>query len=149
MPLINPYYFPQSKGERNYHIFYQLLAGASAELRKELHLDNCTTDDFHCVNQVIAMCGPPTPPFTHSPQRTLCTNQSGCTTLRDADDGEDFAALQNALNVMGFGAQQVTDTSGSAMAMLVANTLATAGPLALPMRWSAVAPVQCNLRASR
>lgn len=65
----------QSKGERNYHIFYQMIAGAMAnpELKKQLMLQKASS--FHYLNQ------------------------SGCYTLEDVDDTVMFDQLRLALQV--------------------------------------------------
>lgn len=39
----------QSTMERNYHIFYQLIAGADSAMKKRLHLK--APSDFHYLNQ--------------------------------------------------------------------------------------------------
>lgn len=61
----------QQGGERNYHIFYQLLAGASEELRERLRLPTLEEEEkagrFHYLAQ------------------------SGCTCVEGMDDAEDFA----------------------------------------------------------
>ena len=61
----------QQGGERNYHIFYQLLAGASEELRERLRL--------------------PTLEEEEKAGRFYYLAQSGCTRVEGMDDAEDFA----------------------------------------------------------
>ena len=65
----------QAKDERNYHIFYQLLAGGGAnpEMREEL--------------------------FLQSPSNYTYLNQSGCYTLDGVNDREMFDQLRLALQV--------------------------------------------------
>ncbi|KXJ11656.1 Unconventional myosin-Ib [Exaiptasia diaphana] len=67
----------QSKGERNFHIFYHLLSGGSDELLKTLHLDR-NFDNYRYLNQ------------------------SGCTTLDSKNDKEDFMVVEKAMKVVGF-----------------------------------------------
>ena len=65
----------QSKGERNYHVFYQMIAGAmvNPELNRQLMLQKASS--FHYLNQ------------------------SGCYTLDDVDDSVMFDQLRLALQV--------------------------------------------------
>ena len=65
----------QSKGERNYHVFYQMIAGAmtNPELKRQLMLEKPSS--FHYLNQ------------------------SGCYTLDDVDDDAMFDQLRLALQV--------------------------------------------------
>eukprot|EP01107_Rhizomastix_libera_P005952 TRINITY_DN20054_c0_g1_i1.p1 TRINITY_DN20054_c0_g1~~TRINITY_DN20054_c0_g1_i1.p1 ORF type:complete len:2118 (-),score=766.83 TRINITY_DN20054_c0_g1_i1:95-6448(-) len=65
----------QHKDERNYHIFYQLVAGASNELKNKLHLRDAT--DYNFINQGKRF------------------------QLEGVDDAEDFKALKNSLGIMG------------------------------------------------
>jgi myosin V len=73
----------QSENERNFHIFYQLCAGASEEQREALHLGE--VHEYHYVNQ------------------------GNCFTLRHVDDRDEFEATQRAMRVLGFG-DDVADT---------------------------------------
>lgn len=41
----------QAKGERNFHIFYQLLAGASPEMRQQFRLENAQA--YNYLSQVF------------------------------------------------------------------------------------------------
>ena len=41
----------QERGERNFHVFYQLIAGASPDLRERLHLTQ-DPGDYHYLRQV-------------------------------------------------------------------------------------------------
>lgn len=61
----------QQGGERNYHIFYQLLAGASETLRKQLHLP--AESDKDKANKFYYLA------------------QSGCTQVEGIEDADDFA----------------------------------------------------------
>lgn len=67
----------QSADERNYHVFYQMIAGAMAsqELRRELHLEPASTFAY--------------------------LNQSGCYTLDGVSDSDMFDQLRLALQVGG------------------------------------------------
>ncbi|KAH3757251.1 myosin II heavy chain [Pelomyxa schiedti] len=65
----------QHPGERNFHIFYQLLSGANADLSSKLHLD--TADRFLLLNQ-------------------------GNVGIQAKDDAIGFERTQNSLAVLGF-----------------------------------------------
>ena len=66
----------QTKGERNYHIFYQLLAGADSNLRSRLHLGR--VEDYRLLNQ------------------------SGCSVIEDVDDAAEFRDVIAALVTLQF-----------------------------------------------
>ncbi|KAI8141285.1 P-loop containing nucleoside triphosphate hydrolase protein [Fennellomyces sp. T-0311] len=69
----------QPKTERNYHIFYQLCAGAPTSERKDFHLGDYTT--FHYLNQ------------------------SGTGTIPGVDDAYEFEVTQRALSTVGLSLQ--------------------------------------------
>jgi myosin heavy subunit len=64
----------QAKDERNFHIFYQLIAGATPEEKSKLHLTRC--EDFHFVNQ------------------------SGAITVKGTDDGKEFEHSCRAFDIL-------------------------------------------------
>lgn len=66
----------QAKDERNYHVFYQLLAGGAVnpEMKQELYLEPAKTFSY--------------------------LNQSGCYTLDGVSDAEMFDQLRLALQVL-------------------------------------------------
>jgi len=69
----------QAKGERNYHIFYEILAGASQGIKKQMYLDGLHAQDFKM------------------------TSKSGVYTRRDGvQDGDTYHALMDAMDTMGF-----------------------------------------------
>uniref|UniRef100_A0A8C5SNY4 Unconventional myosin-X-like n=1 Tax=Laticauda laticaudata TaxID=8630 RepID=A0A8C5SNY4_LATLA len=73
----------QNPGERNYHIFYALLAGVSGEQREGLHL--------------------------LEPKNYRYLSQSGCIINEDLDDQEMFSKVMTAFEVMGFGSEEIRD----------------------------------------
>lgn len=91
----------QTKGERNYHIFYQLCAGAPVELRQQLRITS--PDDFHYLRHGCTQY------FCSLDSEKLLKNNSQSKEhqskgpLRDPviDDAKDFSNLDRALRLMG------------------------------------------------
>ena len=73
----------QPQTERNYHIFYQLCAGAPLKERKDLGLDT-DTSKFHYLKQ-----GGP-----------------AAATINGVDDAEEFRTTQTALSTIGIGIEK-------------------------------------------
>ena len=71
----------QTEGERNYHIFYMLIAGADENTQSEFALDD--------------------PVFFHY------LNQSGCEAIEGVDDGKDYEEVNHALNILGFSEEEI------------------------------------------
>ncbi|TMW63803.1 hypothetical protein Poli38472_002744 [Pythium oligandrum] len=72
----------QAESERNYHIFYEIVAGASSEERERWQLMD--PSEFHYLNQ------------------------STCVQRKDGvNDAEQFQLLKNAMNVMGFSVEDM------------------------------------------
>ncbi|MGK3741378.1 MAG: myosin-5 [Bacillariaceae sp.] len=85
----------QAPGERNYHIFYELLAGLSQQERKELLIENYVPNDFRM------------------------TGCSGTFDRRDGvDDKETFHDLRTAFLSVGFSESQQKDLFSVACALL-------------------------------
>ncbi|RYH31015.1 hypothetical protein EON65_03685 [archaeon] len=74
----------QSKDERNYHAFYQLLQGATIETLQRYHLQE--------------------PGKQGRPDLSVFSyiNQSGCITIDDVDDADDFRIMNEAFADVGF-----------------------------------------------
>jgi len=70
----------QAANERNFHVFYQLIAGATPEEKTKLHLSRC--EDFNFLNQ------------------------SGCTTVKYTDDSKEFEHTQRAFDILSVTAEQ-------------------------------------------
>uniref|UniRef100_A0A8C7CV03 Unconventional myosin-IXAa-like n=1 Tax=Oncorhynchus kisutch TaxID=8019 RepID=A0A8C7CV03_ONCKI len=71
----------QEHNERNYHVFYYLLAGATEEERKAFHL--LKPEDYHYLNQCLLL-------------------QQDCLTVEGEDLKHDFERLQLAMDMVGF-----------------------------------------------
>ena len=67
----------QSPGERNYHIFYQLLEGSNPELRSNLKLDGLTWKDFEYLKVAVG-------------------------SIENVDDSVEFAETVESLKIAGF-----------------------------------------------
>jgi myosin-5 len=90
----------QMEGERNYHIFYELLEGLSDEELNTYHLTNYTVEDF------------------------IMTNQSGTYDRRDGvSDYDTFESLVVAMDTMGFSKDEQTDIFSLVCALLHASNL--------------------------
>eukprot|EP00900_Chrysochromulina_parva_P008310 jgi/Chrpa1/17480/Chrysochromulina_OHIO_Genome00007564-RA len=74
--LEKPRVIQQNEGERNYHVFYQLMAGLSDDERKEIHLD-------------VAI------------DKLALLNQSGCVAIEGVDDHEEMQATRGAMHAIG------------------------------------------------
>ena len=70
----------QEKDERNYHVFYQIIFGAPAEVIRELRLQDMAAN----------------------PQSVQFINQSGCVHVETINDERDYRDMQNAFVQMGF-----------------------------------------------
>ena len=75
----------QERGERNYHIFYQLLCGERSELLQELGLGATAI----------------------SPARNVYLGMGECVSIVDIDDGADFDVTKEAYASLGFTAEDV------------------------------------------
>jgi myosin-7 len=73
----------QSAGERNYHVFFQLCAGASDEERTMLHLPSAGAAAFRILTR------------------------GGCLTVDGQNDASDYAELRHAMSVLNFDANEV------------------------------------------
>uniref|UniRef100_A0A671QSZ3 Unconventional myosin-IXa-like n=1 Tax=Sinocyclocheilus anshuiensis TaxID=1608454 RepID=A0A671QSZ3_9TELE len=83
----------QEHNERNYHVFYYLLAGASEEERTLFHLKK--PEEYHYLNQM-----------TKKPHRlhweNYYENEPDCFTVEGEDLKHDFERLQLAMEMVGF-----------------------------------------------
>ncbi|XP_077539631.1 myosin heavy chain 95F jaguar [Haemaphysalis longicornis] len=91
----------QTKGERNYHIFYQLCAGAPNELRQQLRITS--PDDFNYLRHGCTQyfCSAESEKLLKNNSRSKEHQSKG--PLRDPviDDAKDFSNLDRALQLMG------------------------------------------------
>lgn len=71
----------QNTDERNYHIFYQLIAGADSAMKKRLHL--------------------------RPPSEYNYLNQSGCSVIDGVDDAAEFREVLQAMNTLQFSSSTV------------------------------------------
>ena len=74
----------QEKDERNYHVFYQLLRGATPALLQELGLQELSAQ----------------------PETARFINQSGCIKIENVDDASDFHEVNEAFTEIGFTAEE-------------------------------------------
>ncbi|XP_040888814.1 unconventional myosin-IXAa isoform X3 [Toxotes jaculatrix] len=83
----------QEHNERNYHVFYYLLAGASEEERTAYHLKK--PEEYHYLTQMTKT--------THQPHwDSYCESEPDCFTVEGEDLKHDFERLQLAMEMVGF-----------------------------------------------
>ncbi|XP_067106712.1 unconventional myosin-X [Osmerus mordax] len=88
----------QNPGERNYHIFYALLAGVPREHR-----------DVYFLSE--------------GPESYHYLSQSGCVTDRSLDDNQLFNSVMEALKVMGFSEEDIRDVFQLLSAVLLMGNI--------------------------
>ena len=81
-------------GERNYHIFYQMLAGVEDELRYELGFGSLTAYDYHYLNR------------------------SGCYTIDGVDDAQDYQEVLSSFASLDIEEKEVFDVLKLASSVL-------------------------------
>ncbi|XP_041082739.1 unconventional myosin-IXAa-like isoform X6 [Polyodon spathula] len=84
----------QEHNERNYHVFYYLLAGASEEERTVFHLKQ--PDEYHYLNQMTKK------PLRLHWKNYYETELQDCFTVEGEDLKHDFERLQLAMEMVGF-----------------------------------------------
>ncbi|XP_069021786.1 unconventional myosin-IXAa isoform X2 [Embiotoca jacksoni] len=83
----------QEHNERNYHVFYYLLAGTSEEERTAFHLKK--PEEYHYLSQMTKT--------TRQPQwDSYCEIEPDCFTVEGEDLKHDFERLQLAMEMVGF-----------------------------------------------
>ncbi|CAI5644842.1 unnamed protein product [Oreochromis niloticus] len=83
----------QEHNERNYHVFYYLLAGASEEERKAFHLKK--PEEYHYLSQMSKT--------SHQRQwESYCESEPDCFNVEGEDLKHDFERLQLAMEMVGF-----------------------------------------------
>ncbi|XP_053784646.1 unconventional myosin-IXa isoform X9 [Desmodus rotundus] len=84
----------QEHNERNYHVFYYLLAGASEEERLAFHLKQ--PEEYHYLNQMTKK------PLRQSWDDYCYDSEPDCFTTEGEDLRHDFERLQLAMEMVGF-----------------------------------------------
>ncbi|XP_059953057.1 unconventional myosin-IXa isoform X4 [Mesoplodon densirostris] len=84
----------QEHNERNYHVFYYLLAGASEEERLAFHLKQ--PEEYHYLNQITKK------PLRQSWDDYCYDSEPDCFTVEGEDLRHDFERLQLAMEMVGF-----------------------------------------------
>uniref|UniRef100_A0A8C8ZPA3 Unconventional myosin-IXa n=1 Tax=Prolemur simus TaxID=1328070 RepID=A0A8C8ZPA3_PROSS len=84
----------QEHNERNYHVFYYLLAGASEEERSAFHLKQ--PEEYHYLNQITKK------PLRQSWDDYCYDSEPDCFTSEGEDLRHDFERLQLAMEMVGF-----------------------------------------------
>jgi hypothetical protein len=87
----------QLQGERNFHVFYQLLAGADEQMRADFGLTS--PDDFAYVNT------------------------SGCVEVDDVDDAQEFTEMREAMERLNFSSDEITNVFRLVAAVLYLGNL--------------------------
>uniref|UniRef100_A0A8D2LVE0 Myosin IXA n=1 Tax=Varanus komodoensis TaxID=61221 RepID=A0A8D2LVE0_VARKO len=84
----------QEHNERNYHVFYYLLAGASEEEKSAFHLKQ--PDEYHYLNQMTKK------PPKQSWDDCYYDSEPDCFSVEGEDLKHDFERLQLAMEMVGF-----------------------------------------------
>ncbi|KAJ1623318.1 P-loop containing nucleoside triphosphate hydrolase protein, partial [Pavlovales sp. CCMP2436] len=87
----------QQLGERNYHAFYQLLAGSDEDARARLQLK--------------------------PPEAYAYVSKSGCLTIAGVDDAKDYARVCTAMRTIGLSAEEVVGSWALVSAVLALSNL--------------------------
>lgn len=112
---------PQAVQERNYHIFYCMLAGITAEQRKALKLGN--TDEYKFLTQVLQWLSA-AHHWQHPVQTvndltcSLHVLQGDCVLCEGRDDAKDYSRICSAMKILTFSENQCQEILKLLAAML-------------------------------
>uniref|UniRef100_A0AC35U1J6 Myosin motor domain-containing protein n=1 Tax=Rhabditophanes sp. KR3021 TaxID=114890 RepID=A0AC35U1J6_9BILA len=93
----------QSPNERNYHVFYQLLGGATDEWRKEFKLE--TIQSYNYLKKGLCQFFSNSETFSLIPARAKDNDSFSLDSM--VDDLKDFEKLGKALHVIGFDDEKI------------------------------------------
>ncbi|XP_043204148.1 unconventional myosin-VI-like isoform X1 [Amphibalanus amphitrite] len=108
----------QSREERNYHIFYQICAGAPDSLRKQLRLSSPDHFQYTRLGCTQYFADKESKQSMNADRQSADHRKKGPLSDPNLDDAKDFARLDKALATIGLGEKQRLDIYTTVAAVL-------------------------------